>query len=136
MGVFVSHYGWNSMLESIALGVTLITWPMVADQHFNSKLVVECGIGIQVCERRDGILDKQRVKEGVTLVLSEDKGKLMKRGAEKLKDMAGKAIVSGGSSNTNLQDFVSDIHKLQMARTVAREGSLKAPKDDCVLKII
>ncbi|GLJ07758.1 hypothetical protein SUGI_0073680 [Cryptomeria japonica] len=136
LGAFVSHCGWNSMLESIALGVPLITWPMVADQHFNSKLAVECGIGIQVCEHKDGIPDKQRVKEGVTLVLSEDKGKQMKREAEKFKEMARKAVASGGSSNANLQDFVSDIHKLQMARTAAREGSSETRKDDRVPKTI
>ncbi|GLJ07753.1 hypothetical protein SUGI_0073620 [Cryptomeria japonica] len=136
VGAFMSHCRWNSMLESVTLGVPLITWPMIADQHFNSKLAVESGIGIQVCEHIDGIADKERVKEGVTLVLSKDKGKQMKRQAEKLKDMARKAVACGGSSNANLQDFVTDIQKLQKARTAAREQSLKAPKDHCVPKFI
>ncbi|XP_057847708.2 anthocyanidin 3-O-glucosyltransferase 4 [Cryptomeria japonica] len=136
IGAFISHCGWNSMLESVTLGVPLITWPMIVDQHFNSKLAVESGIGIQVCEHIDGIPDKERVKEGVTLVLSKDKGKQMKRQAEKLKDMARKAVACGGSSNANLQDFVTAIQKLQKARTAAREQSSKAPKDHCVPKFI
>ena len=63
------------------------------------------------------------MKDGVTFILSTDKGKQMKREAEKLKDMARKAVACGGSSNANLQDFVSDIRTLHMARTAAREGS-------------
>ncbi|GLJ07754.1 hypothetical protein SUGI_0073630 [Cryptomeria japonica] len=95
VGAFVSHCGWNSMLESVALGVPLITWPIYADQHFNSKLAIKLGIGIQICQHRDGTLDKERVKDGVTLVLSKEEGKEMKRGAEKLKKMAREAVELG-----------------------------------------
>jgi hypothetical protein len=50
VGAFLSHCGWNSTLESVSLGVPMITWPMFAEQPFNSKLLVEkLGIGIQIC---------------------------------------------------------------------------------------
>ncbi|GLJ07750.1 hypothetical protein SUGI_0073580 [Cryptomeria japonica] len=125
-GAFMSHCGWNSMLESVTLGVPLITWPMYADQHFNSKLAVESGNGIQLCEHRTGIPDMHRVKEVLNLVLVEEKGKEMKRVAEKLKSMARKAVEYGGSSKANLQDFVSEIQKLEMARkSIARRAYSK-----------
>ncbi|GLJ07743.1 hypothetical protein SUGI_0073450 [Cryptomeria japonica] len=57
---FMSHYRWNSMVENVSLRVLLITWPMYAYQHFNSKLAVKLGIRIQVCEHRDGIPNKQK----------------------------------------------------------------------------
>ncbi|GLJ07737.1 hypothetical protein SUGI_0073370 [Cryptomeria japonica] len=80
------------MIESVSLGVPLITWPMSVDEHFNSKLAIRLGIGIQVCEHRNGIPEKRQVEEGVRLVVSKGEGKEMKRDAEKLKDMAGKAV--------------------------------------------
>jgi UDP:flavonoid glycosyltransferase YjiC (YdhE family) len=89
----MTHCGWNSTLESITLGVPIIAWPMFGDQHFNSKQVAEqFGTGVQFCEHRDGIPDKERVKEVVRLVLTEDEGEEMRRRAEKLKEMASKAV--------------------------------------------
>lgn len=40
-GAFISHCGWNSVLEAISHGVPIIGWPMAAEQFFNVKLLVE-----------------------------------------------------------------------------------------------
>lgn len=118
LGAFMTHCGWNSTLESITLGIPLITWPMFGDQHFNSKQVAEqFGIGVQFCQHRDGIPEEKRVEEVVRLVLTEDEGKEMKGRAEKLKEMASKAVGEGGSSKTNLQAFVGEMLKLMIMRT-------------------
>jgi hypothetical protein len=110
VGAFMTHCGWNSTLESITLGVPLITWPMSGDQNFNSKQVAEqFGIGIQFCQHRDGIPDEKRVKEVMRLVLTEDEGEEMRRRAKKLKEMTSKAVGEGGSSKVNLQAFVSEM---------------------------
>lgn len=118
VGAFMTHCGWNSTLESITLGVPLIAWPRFGDQHFNSKLVAEhFGIGVQFCQHIDGVPDEERVKEVLRLVLTEDEGKEMRRRAEKLKEMASKAVGEGGSSTRNLQAFVCEMHKLTTTRT-------------------
>nr|WIL07207.1 UDP-Glucosyltransferase [Cenchrus americanus] len=41
VGRFVTHCGWNSVLEAVAAGVTMLTWPMTADQFVNARLVVD-----------------------------------------------------------------------------------------------
>ncbi|KAH9312504.1 hypothetical protein KI387_027539 [Taxus chinensis] len=131
VGAFMSHCGWNSMLESTTLGVPFITWPMHVDQHFNSNLAIKLGIGIQACEHGAGIPDKQRVMDAVTLVLRKEEGKQMKRDAEKLKGTARNAVAYGGSSQANLLDFVREIRKLEMAiKTAGCAGSSKAKRQD------
>ncbi|XP_057817677.2 scopoletin glucosyltransferase [Cryptomeria japonica] len=131
VGAFMSHCGWNSMLESVTLGVPMIMWPMNADQHFNSKLAVKLGIGVQVCEHSTGIPDKERVKNVVRLVLTENDGKEMRSSAAKLKEMARKSVACGGSSFANLQDFLSEIHRLHIARmAVVCAGSSKVQIQD------
>jgi len=34
IGGFVSHCGWNSILESVWFGVPILTWPIYAEQCF------------------------------------------------------------------------------------------------------
>ncbi|KAL6642160.1 hypothetical protein ACP70R_020341 [Stipagrostis hirtigluma subsp. patula] len=41
VGWFVTHCGWNSVLEATAAGVAILAWPMTADQFVNARLLVE-----------------------------------------------------------------------------------------------
>ncbi|KAM1049994.1 hypothetical protein TB2_031322 [Malus domestica] len=35
-GFFVSHCGWNSVMESLSQGVPIVGWPLAAEQAYNS----------------------------------------------------------------------------------------------------
>uniref|UniRef100_A0A7N2MVN8 Uncharacterized protein n=1 Tax=Quercus lobata TaxID=97700 RepID=A0A7N2MVN8_QUELO len=49
IGGFVSHCGWNSMLESLWFGVPIAAWPMCAKQQINAfEMVKELGLAIEV----------------------------------------------------------------------------------------
>ncbi|CAI0455926.1 unnamed protein product [Linum tenue] len=49
VGGFLSHCGWNSVLESVSAGVPILAWPMMAEQHLNARMVVEeLKIGVRV----------------------------------------------------------------------------------------
>ncbi|KAF2293818.1 hypothetical protein GH714_005008 [Hevea brasiliensis] len=49
IGGFVSHCGWNSILESIWFGVPIATWPMYAEQQFNAfQMVTELGLAVEI----------------------------------------------------------------------------------------
>ncbi|XP_071905974.1 anthocyanidin 3-O-glucosyltransferase 6-like [Coffea arabica] len=41
VGGFVSHYGWNSTLESVWYGVPMATWPLYAKQQVNAFLMLK-----------------------------------------------------------------------------------------------
>ncbi|XP_052625719.1 UDP-glycosyltransferase 88B1-like [Lactuca sativa] len=41
VGGFVSHYGWNSVLEAVVAGVPLVSWPLYAEQKMNRVYLVE-----------------------------------------------------------------------------------------------
>ncbi|KAI3963270.1 hypothetical protein MKW92_051173 [Papaver armeniacum] len=56
IGGFLTHCGWNSIMEGVCAGVPLIAWPTGAEQFFNEKLIVQVlDIGVKVGV--DGILD-------------------------------------------------------------------------------
>ena len=41
IGGFVTHCGWNSVLEAVTCGVPMAAWPLYAEQRMNSVVLVE-----------------------------------------------------------------------------------------------
>ncbi|KAJ3175964.1 hypothetical protein HDU87_005628 [Geranomyces variabilis] len=47
-GVFVTHAGWNSVLEAVGTGTPMVAWPLFGDQVFNADLVARRNLGAVV----------------------------------------------------------------------------------------
>ncbi|KAJ8750129.1 hypothetical protein K2173_014044 [Erythroxylum novogranatense] len=45
VGAFVSHCGWNSVIEAFWYGVPILAWPQHGDQKINAEIVERIGIG-------------------------------------------------------------------------------------------
>ena len=111
VGGFLTHCGWNSTLESITLGVPLITWPMTADQYYNARLLVEyLKVGVRFCEGATTVPNRNDMKIAVKQVLVRE-GEERKR-IEELRMAATMAVQEGGSSHRNMEAFVSEMKKL------------------------
>ncbi|OEL34250.1 UDP-glycosyltransferase 85A2 [Dichanthelium oligosanthes] len=51
VGVFLTHSGWNSTLESIYGGVPIVCWPFLAEQQINCRYKrTEWGIGMEISD--------------------------------------------------------------------------------------
>ncbi|KAG5574902.1 hypothetical protein H5410_055036 [Solanum commersonii] len=57
-GGFISHCGWNSVMESIDFGVPIIAMPMHLDQPMNARLIVELGVAVEMVRDDDGKIHK------------------------------------------------------------------------------
>lgn len=115
VGGFLTHCGWNSILESIWCGVPMICYPIVYDQPTNRKVVVDdWKIGINLCDggsvNREEVgekVKKMMMRSGETWIGIENE---MKKVRSKLQE----AWAEDGSSNTNLDLFLKDLnHKMQ-----------------------
>ncbi|CAI9104054.1 OLC1v1002662C1 [Oldenlandia corymbosa var. corymbosa] len=105
IGAFLTHCGWNSMLESIASGVPMICWPFFADQQINCRFAcVEWGVGLEI----DSNVNRVEVAKAVTELIDGEKGKQLKTNAIKWKNKAAEATSSvNGSSYLNLDKLVA-----------------------------
>ncbi|KAE8812163.1 Cytokinin-O-glucosyltransferase 1 [Hordeum vulgare] len=105
VGGFVTHCGWNSLLESVAHGVPVVTWPHSGDQFLNERLAVEIlGVGVPVTPSGN---DKAVVRGHIARAVSElmGDGAVAEERRTKCKDYGEKAhaaVVEGGSSHQNL----------------------------------
>ncbi|KAF3968655.1 hypothetical protein CMV_007485 [Castanea mollissima] len=114
IGSFLTHCGWNSVLEGLISRVVMLTWPMGADQFTNALLLVDqLGVAIRTGEGTENIPDSNELAR--LLVVSLDKIKPQNVRARELSDAALSAI-KGGSSNKDLDELIkelADIKKLE-----------------------
>ncbi|XP_024539723.1 7-deoxyloganetin glucosyltransferase isoform X2 [Selaginella moellendorffii] len=108
-GGFLTHCGWNSVLEGICGGVPMLGWPRQAEQNINCELFVGMGIGLRLVEanqsgRYQACPTSDVIASKVSRVLG-DEG-LRKRAGE-LRDSARRAVKNqSGSTTTHVEGFV------------------------------
>ncbi|VVA98821.1 unnamed protein product [Arabis nemorensis] len=116
IGAFVTHCGWNSILESLWFGVPTAAWPIYAEQQFNSfHMVEELGLAAEIRKdyRRDflsgtvEIVTAEEIERGIKCAMEQD-SKMRKR-VKELRDKLHVALMDGGSSKAALRKFVHDV---------------------------
>ncbi|KAL5225990.1 hypothetical protein ABZP36_012629 [Zizania latifolia] len=109
VGCFVTHCGWNSVLESIACGVPMVGVPQMSDQRMNAILVERdwhVGVRAEVDGSR-GVLRAAELRRRVKEVMGEGEAAAkVRRTAAEWKRAVAEALGKGGSSDRNLTAFV------------------------------
>nr|WJH18552.1 phenylpropanoid glycosyltransferase UGT16 [Artemisia annua] len=121
IGGFLTHCGWNSILEGLSAGVPMVTWPQFQEQFYNEKLIVQVlRIGVSVGaqsvvhfgeEEKSGVVVKSDdFKNAIETLMEEGKeAKERSQRAKELGELANKAIEEGGSSHKNMTRLIEDI---------------------------
>ncbi|XP_074305149.1 7-deoxyloganetin glucosyltransferase-like [Silene latifolia] len=125
---FLTHCGWNSVLDSVSNGVPVICWPFFADQPTNCWLCCQkWGVGVEI----DADVKRDQVAELVNEVMGGDKGKGMKERAIQLKKMATEATsYPYGPSFMKLEQVVRHVHSFKINLSL---DSTKCPLSDRAL---
>lgn len=108
VGGFLTHCGWNSVLESIWCGVPMICYPLDYDQPVNRKLVVDdWKIGVNLCEGAS--VDRKGVSEKIKMFMNGEVSERLRHEAKKVNTKVQNALESEGSSEANFDRFVKDL---------------------------
>ncbi|KAH6819886.1 hypothetical protein C2S53_020720 [Perilla frutescens var. hirtella] len=110
LACFMSHCGWNSILEAVSYGVPLITMPQWTDQTTNAKFVEDVwGVGVGIRVGQNGIIGREEIAMCIEQVVGGERSIELKRNACNFKKLANEAVEYGGTSANNIQDFVSKL---------------------------
>ncbi|XP_040379497.1 7-deoxyloganetin glucosyltransferase-like [Oryza brachyantha] len=106
VGVFLTHSGWNSTLESISGGVPMLSWPFFADQQTNCRYKrTEWGVGMEI----GGEVRRGELAATIREATEGEKGREMRRRAAEWKEMAARATLPGGPAETNLTRLIDEV---------------------------
>ncbi|CAA3016867.1 UDP-glycosyltransferase 90A1-like [Olea europaea subsp. europaea] len=87
---FLSHCGWNSVMESICAHVPILAWPMMADQPLNAKMVVEeieIGLRLETFDGSgNGFVSWEHLEKMVKELMEGEMGKKVRK---KVKEIGG-----------------------------------------------
>ncbi|KAM3395110.1 hypothetical protein P3S68_004115 [Capsicum galapagoense] len=114
VGGFVSHCGWNSILESIWFGVPIATWPLHSEQQVNAfQLVKEVGVAVEFtldyCERNKDqpMITAEAIKKGLTKLMETNS--TVRDKAKEMKEKSRGSIMEGGSSYLSLGKLIDEL---------------------------
>ncbi|KAL3628504.1 hypothetical protein CASFOL_027550 [Castilleja foliolosa] len=108
IGGFLTHCGWNSILESIWCGVPMICYPLFTDQMTNRRLVVDdWRIGMNLCDGE--VITRNEVAEKIGILMSGKRSDELKMEIGNTRKIVQSALMNGGSSEKNFDCFVEDV---------------------------
>ncbi|KAD1878828.1 hypothetical protein E3N88_42174 [Mikania micrantha] len=123
VGGFLTHCGWNSVLEAVVAGVPLMTWPLYAEHFYNEKLVELLGIGVRVgadvwnysYEITSPIIPKQGIIEAIEVLMGESVvAENIRQNSKELALKTKSVVEDGGSSFNDLTALIEELKAVKL----------------------
>ncbi|VAI23836.1 unnamed protein product [Triticum turgidum subsp. durum] len=106
VGGFVTHCGWNSVLEAIMAGVPMLAWPLYAEQRMNRVfLVEEMRLAVPMEGYDKKMVESDEVAAKVRWLIESDGGRELRQRTRAAMRLAEEAVGDGGESRAALVDL-------------------------------
>ncbi|CAN4097093.1 unnamed protein product [Withania somnifera] len=120
IGGFMTHCGWNSVLEGLTLGVPLITWPFFSEQFHNSNLLEQLGLAIKVGADvwnsgfvvSSPVVSREKIELAVKrLMCDSEESRNIRANVKLMAETLKNATEEGGSSHSQLIELIEEIKR-------------------------
>ncbi|KAK6789564.1 hypothetical protein RDI58_013364 [Solanum bulbocastanum] len=110
IGCFLTHYGWNSTLESIASEVPIVACPLWNDKVHNAKLIHDISKnGVRTNASEGGVVERDEFNRCIMIAMgSGEEGEELRRSAKNWSDLAKEDMKENGTSSMNLKTFANE----------------------------
>ena len=113
VGLFVSHCGWNSVLEAISTCTPILGSPCFSDQWMNATTLEKVFQIGTVLRHSEGGFERGRIETCIRQLVEGEEGRVARRNVAHLNRVLRDAVTpSSGPSFKNLELFVSEIFAL------------------------
>nr|XP_009776709.1 PREDICTED: zeatin O-glucosyltransferase-like [Nicotiana sylvestris] len=89
-GVYLCHCGWNSVMESISMGVPIAAWPLHTDHRRTALLLIKglkIGMYVRDWARRNELVKAETIHNAVKTLMDSPEGEKLRQKAAELKDV-------------------------------------------------
>ncbi|PKU66835.1 crocetin glucosyltransferase 3 [Dendrobium catenatum] len=118
-GGFMSHCGWNSVMESLSRGVPVIGWPVSSEQFYNSMMMVaEMRVGMEMARGAMGEVNAKKVERVVRMVMEGEKGNAMRNRAARCGEMIRSAMEEEGKKKGSSVRAIDEVFELAMRKSL------------------
>jgi hydroquinone glucosyltransferase len=100
---------------SISMGVSMIAWPLWADQVLNARFCVEV-LNIAIAVDKKEIVGPEEVERVVRLLMEDGTNDIVRENVTELSKVVGRAIELGGSSRKNLDLLVEELNSMNLLK--------------------
>lgn len=104
LGCFLSHCGWNSVVEGISNGVPFLCWPYEVDHFLYARYICDVwNVGLGFNQDENGVVTHEEIKYEVEELFGDGN---FKDRVLNLQESALNSVGEGGLSYNNLQSFI------------------------------
>ncbi|KAM0939439.1 putative hydroquinone glucosyltransferase [Dioscorea sansibarensis] len=98
-GGFLTHHGWNSVLEGIVKGVPLIVWPLHAEQKMNAVFLVDgVKVGLRPRVGESGVVERDEICSVIKYLFEGEEEERVRAKAREVSGEAARALEDDGTS--------------------------------------
>ncbi|KAJ3691189.1 hypothetical protein LUZ61_020353 [Rhynchospora tenuis] len=119
VGGFVTHCGWNSILEAVIAGKPMVCWPLYVEQRLNKVLLVDHDTWLSVaieCYDQDMVVAEE-VEAKVRWLMEGEGSKLLNERAKAMLDKATESLTETGPSSQAFMQFLIDLEQQHLSKT-------------------